>query len=276
MSFCLSDKVKETAEQVLILSLYTISIPLYMMAFTYLLTLYQGRVSFMQWELMPLFLGTVWIPAFCGLFVNDLLRQRKNKNLKKGEKLKDYPFVFITLFSIYFLILGLISFGSDCLTIALSGLLLGAFSFLLKPIRRCVEYLPATENFYFYVVLFLFPILVLMATDISLSLQDGTGFSILLAPISYIPGISGLMMICLCVRYWCLYRHISLKKYLLTMDQVVGILLVCDVFATLYMIPFLGPRLFIVCFIMAFCLYFVELIFKWARVMRRKSVKQNS
>lgn len=269
-----SDKVKEACEQILILSLYAISVPFYMMGFTYLLTLYQGRISFMSWELTPLFLGTVWIPAFVGLFLNDFFRKIKSRQLAPNGKIKNYPFIFIFCFSIYFLILGFFSFGTDCLAISLSGILLVLFSFLLRPIKRSVEYLPTTELFYFYAVLFLYPILVLMANDIYSVVQGSVGFSILLAPISYIAGISGLAIVCLGVRYYSFYRHISLKKNLLTMNQVVGLLVFFDVLASIYLIPFVGNQLFVVCFVMSILLYSIEYLFTKVRFLRRQKEKR--
>lgn len=266
MSLSFYKKIEDSLKQVLILSLYTIIVPLYMLVFTYLLTLYEGRISFIHWDLMPIFMGTVWIPALVALMVNDALRQRKLKYLKENEKLKDYPFVFMASFSVYFFILGLISFGSDCLAIAFSGMLLVLFSFLFKPIKKGMMYLPAAENFYFYTVVFIFPVFVLMATDVSLGIEGNIGFSILLAPISYIPGVSGLAIVSIIRRYWFLKRGKILKKNLLTIDEAISILLVCDIVASLYVVSFMGERIFIMCLFMSTCLYVVEKAFARIRI----------
>ena len=195
-----------------------------------------------------------------------------------NEKLKDYPLLFILIYSLYFFILGQTSWGIDCLYSALSGILLVLFIlFFRNTTYRCVEYLPIVEKFYLYTVAFLFPIIILMTTDI-LSLIEETPWhmAILLSPISYVGGISVFISACMLLKLFCLKNNISLRKHCFTLKQTIIWLLIGDNLATLYIIPYIGNRLFVVGLMMSIILYFIESIYEIIRLHQRKKKKINT
>ncbi|MBQ8557307.1 MAG: hypothetical protein IJ440_00765 [Alphaproteobacteria bacterium] len=265
-------------KQFILLCIYTFAPPFYMMCCTYLLQTYGGQTDFMISDLIPVFWGTIWIPALLSLSLNFFIRRQKRKHLQQNEKLKDYPLLFILIYSLYFFILGQTSWGIDCLYSALSGILLVLFIlFFRNTTYRCVEYLPIVEKFYLYTVAFLFPIIILMTTDI-LSLIEETPWhmAILLSPISYVGGISVFISACMLLKLFCLKNNISLRKHCFTLKQTIIWLLIGDNLATLYIIPYIGNRLFVVGLMMSIILYFIESIYEIIRLHQRKKKKINT
>lgn len=256
----------------ILLCIYTFAPPIYMMSVVYLLRLYRDNYNFVRFDLLPVFWETVWIPALLGMISNYGLRQYRKKRLQLNEKVRDYPLVFVFCFSLYFLILGKISWGTDCLYSGLCGLLLVFFVLLFREtIKRCVEYLPLTEKFYFYLVAFIFPIIILIVSDCLFFIEDKTFYmDILLAPISYISGVSVFIGYGICLKIYSLLNKIALRKLVLRLPQAILLLLIGDVIGCLYLLPSFGNQIFFVGLLMCFILYVFELIYDCIRQYKRR------
>lgn len=247
----------------LLLSIYMFAPPFYMCSLTYLLENYSGRNKFIWEHIFPFFSVTVWVPLVISLLVNKIIRVYRQNHLQLGEKLKDYPLVFVFIYSLYFLAMGSFFWGKDCLYSALGGLLLVFFVLLFQDnTRRCVEYLPGAEKFYFYAVAFLFPIMILMVTDI-LSFIEKTPYhmAILLSPLSYIGGISLFIGVCLILKLYCVINKVSLKKHVMSLRQAIFVLLIGDICACLYLIGYIGNGIFLTGFSMSVALWFIEVLY---------------
>ncbi len=263
MKTCMFEKIC----QFILLCVYTLCPPFYMMTITYLMNSYHGGDRFIVSEIIPVFWGTIWIPALLGLSLNFIMRRWSAKYLQTGEKLKDYPLLFIFCYSIYFLILGKISWGSDCMYSGISGILVVFFVWLFREsVRKCVEYLPMGEKVYLYMIVFLFPVLILMVTDI-VSIMETLNFymTILLSPVIYMGGVSFFLMGCVVLRMWCRYYHIALKKNVYTLPQVILLLLIGDNLVFLYLVPYVGNVIIFISLIMSILLYTFELIYDYNR-----------
>ena len=110
--------------------LYVIFIPFYMLLMTYMLS--QSSFKSMrgdQWLISPLLWGTIWIPAFLGIVINQFLKKRREAESKhKWEK--NFPVVFIGMYSAFFFVMSSFSFGKHYLTAAFSSLILVIFLLL--------------------------------------------------------------------------------------------------------------------------------------------------
>ena len=262
----------EKIRQFILLCIYTFAPPIYMMSGVYLLRLYRDNDVFARFDLLPYFWTTVWIPALLSMGMNYGLRCYRKKHLKTNEKLRDYPLVFVFFFSLYFLILGEIAWGTDCLYSGLCGLLLVFFVLIFREgIKRYVEYLPLTERFYFYLVAFVFPIIILVVTD-CLSVIENQPFhmAILLAPVSYIAGISVFIGYGLCLKIYSLLSKVALRKMVLRLPQAILLLLIGNILGCLYLLPYLGKQMFFIALLMCFILYIFELIYDGIRQYKRQ------
>lgn len=253
----------EKLRRFIMLCVYMFAPPFYMMSVAYLLADYSGREKVILTQVLP-FLGvTVWIPLVASLCCNALYRHYKQKKLVEGENLKDYPLIFIFIYSLYFFLMSNFFWGADCLYSAISGMMLVAFVLIFREnTRRCVEYLPLRERFYFYAIAFLFPVLIVMMSDV-LSLIENTPWhmTILLSPISYIAGVSVFACACQVLKAFCTIKNIALKKHLFSLRQGILLLLVGDVVACLYLILYVGQGVFLTGLSMSITLYMVEMIY---------------
>lgn len=264
-------EIKEKISQFILLCIYTFCPPFYMMTLTYLLDTYQNINNFILSEIIPIFWQTIWIPACVALIINLFLHYRQSKHLSLDKKIKDYPLIFILSYAVYFIILGKLSAGSECMYSGISGLLIVFFARLFREsLRKYVEYLPLGEKVYAYMVVFLFPIFILLVTD-AVSLMQKWPFymTVLLAPISYIGGISMFLGACVILNLWCSYHHISLKKNTYTLAQVILLLLIGDNAAFLYLVPYVGNTLFIIGLFMSISLYIIEYLYHIKRKTKR-------
>ncbi len=264
-------ETREKISQFILLCVYTLCPPFYMMMLTYLLDTYQTTNNFTRSEIIPVFWQTVWIPASASLMLNLFLRYWKSKHLKPDEKLKDYPLIFILLYAIYFIILGRLSWGRECMYGGISGLLIVFFARLFREsLRKCVEYLPVAEKVYVYMVVFLFPIFVLLVTDIVSLIQSWQFYmTVLMAPVAYIGGVSIFLGACVVLQLWCGYYHISIKKNTYTLQQVILLLLIGDNLMFLYLVPYVGNTLLMIGLLMSISLYTVEYIYNIRRQTKR-------
>ena len=261
----------EKIRQFILLCIYTFAPPVYMMSVVYLLRLYRDNDNFGQFDLLPIFWETVWVPALLGMICNHCLRQYRKKHLQPNEKVRDYPLIFVLLYSLYFLILGKISWGTDCLYSGLCGLLLVFFVLIFREgTKRYVEYLPLTEKFYFYLVAFLYPIFILIVVD-CIAIIENYPFhmAILLAPISYIAGISVFIGYGICLKLYSIINKIALRKIVLHLPQAILLLLIGDLIGCLYLLPYLGNLVFFVGLLMCFVLYAFELVYDGIRQYKR-------
>ncbi len=261
--------------QFILLCVYTLCTPFYMMTLTYLMNGYHGGGKFIISDIVPIFWGTVWIPALLGLVLNFTIRKWSSHHLKSEEKLKDYPLIFILFNSIYFVVLGKLSWGHDCMYSGVSGILLVFFVWLFREsYRKCVEYLPIGEKVYLYMIVFLYPVLVLMVTDI-VSIMEAFNFymTILLSPIIYIGGLSMFLLGCIVLRLWCKYYHIALKKHVYTLPQAILLLLIGNNLTFLYLVPYVGNTIMFIGLITSILLYIFELVYDYTRYRHLNSEK---
>ncbi len=258
----------EKTRQFILLCIYTLCPPFYMMSLTYLLNEYRGGNQFEISDIIPVFWGTIWIPALLGLIFNFLGRWYIRKRIPDGTKLRDFPLLFILIYSVYFIILGQFRLGTDCLYGGVSGIMLVFFVWLFREsVRKCVEYLPVTEKVYLYMVVFLFPILVLIITDIFSIIEERNFYmTVLLSPVIYIGGVSLVLIFCGILRLWCAGYKVALKKNVYSLRQVILLLLIGDNLLFLYLIPYIGNLIILIGLLMSTLLYTFETVYD---VLRR-------
>lgn len=244
----------------ILLCVYTLCPPFYMMTLTYLLDTYQRSGHFILSQIIPVFWSTVWIPALSALLANFFFRRQQYLHAKAPDKVKDSPLTFIFLYAVYFIILGRISWGMECMYGGIGGLLVVLFAYLFRQcLRKHVEYLPSHEKFYAYLICFFFPILSLLITDFISVMQQNTFYmSVLLSPVIYIGGVSLFLSACVFLQLRCLYYHISPKKDTFSLSWVIGLLLIGHNAMFIYLIPYIGNTLFISGFLMSILLCFSE------------------
>lgn len=262
--------MKDFLRRFILLGICAIAPPFYMICATYLLNDYSGRNNFLKAHIFPFLSVTIWIALICSLAANHFWRRYRYRHRLPGEKLKDYPLIFVFVYSVYFFIVGSFFWGTDCLYSAFSGLLLVFWVLIFQEnMRRCVEYLPAGEKFYFYAVAFLYPVLILMMSD-ALSIIENTtwNMNILLSPIAYVPGVTVFACACLILKFVCRFRESSLKKNLFSLQKAILFLLIGDVSGCLYLTSYVGRSIFLIGMIMSFCLYFIELTYSYKRLKR--------
>ncbi|MBQ9089480.1 MAG: hypothetical protein IJY58_00310 [Alphaproteobacteria bacterium] len=267
---CLS--YEKTAHFIL-LCIYTLCPPFYMAVLTYFLNIYRHNSTFLLSEIIPVFWGTIWIPACFALGINFVLRLSQ-KITQPNQKRKDYPLLFIFIYAVYFMVLGQFVAGYDCLYAGISGVVLVLFVRLFRKAQeRCVEYLPVGERVYFYMIAFLFPILVLIVSDVVSYMKHMPFYmSVLFAPIAYIGGVLAFLGACFYMRCYCLLTHTSLKKHVLTLSQAILILLIGCNLMFMTSIIFFGNIDFLICLIMSLLLYAVEYLHESNRLLYKKKV----
>lgn len=210
--------------------LYVIFIPFYMLLMTYMLS--QSSFKTLggdQWLISPLLWGTIWIPAFLGLFINQFLKKRREADSKhKWEK--NFPIVFISMYSVFFFVMSSFSFGKHYLTAAFSSLILVIFLLLLKNAQKEMFYLPPPKEFWFYFLTFVPPISMLFFTDVYFLVMQKSPYFILLSPVSYLPEILGFWVYCF------LRKHFRSKKKRgkLTLFQAIFIMQIFNVATSFY------------------------------------------
>ena len=257
----------------ILLSVYSVAPPFYMICATFLLDDYSGRNNFLKEHIFPFLSVTIWIALIFAFGANYVWRRYRQKHLLPGEKVKDYPLIFVFVYSVYFLLVGCFFWGADCLYAAFSGLSVVFWVLIFhENMRRCVEYLPAVEKFYFYVVAFVYPIFILMMSD-ALSLIENTPWhmTILLSPIAYVPGVTVFACACLMLKIICRMRESALKKNVFGLTQAILLLLIGDVSGCLYLVPYVGRGIFLVGFVMSFGVYLIELFYHYKRHQRLKT-----
>lgn len=256
----------------ILLCIYSVAPPFYMICATFLLGDYSGRDYVLKMHIFPFLSVTIWIALIGSLTANYFWRAHRSRHLVPGEKIKDYPLIFVFVYSLYFLLIGCFFWGTDCLYSAFSGLFLVLWVLIFREnMHRCVEYLPSVEKFYFYAVAFLFPILILMMSD-ALSLIQNTPWhmTILLSPIAYFPGITVFTIGCVSLKIICRLKESALKKNAFGLKQAILLLLIGDVSACLYLIPYVGNGIFLTGFVMSFSLYLIEWVYDYQRKKRFK------
>ena len=259
----------EKATHFILLCIYTLCPPFYMAVLTYFLNIYRNNSTFLLSDIVPVFWSTVWIPALIALGGNFALRLYHS--LTGGsQKRKDYPLFFIFVYAVYFMILGRFGAGYDCLYGGLSGVILVVFVRLVRANQeKCIEYLPAGERAYFYMIAFLFPILVLIVSDVVSYMKHMPFYmSILFAPVAYIGGVLSFLLVTFYLRCYCLLTHVSLKKHTLSLSQAIFILLIGTNLMFMMSITFFGNIDFLICLIMSLFLYAVEYQHEAKRQMR--------
>lgn len=255
----------------IIVCVYTLFPPFYMMALTYLLATYRGVDHFIISDIIPVFWKTVWIPALCSFITYFLLQLKKNHQAEQPKRVKDYPLVFIFFYSVYFMILGQVSWGSDCMYGGISGMLLVFFAWVFYDnLKKCVIYLPMSEKVYAFMVVFLFPVFVLVTTDIvSLMREDIFRMSVLIAPVIYVGGISCFLLGCIVLRLWCVYYKMALKKHAYTLQQLIMLSLIGSNAMFLYLTSYLGDTVILVGLMMSVLLVLIEYLYKWKRYLKK-------
>ncbi len=256
-----------------LLSIYSVAPPFYMVCATYLLSDYSGSDNFLKAPFFSFLSVTIGIAFLCAFGANYGWRCYRKKHLLPGEKIKDYPLIFVFVYSIYFLLIGCFFGGSECFYAAFSGLSVVLWVLIFREnMRRCVEYLPLVEKFYFYVVAFVYPVLILMMSD-TLSLIENTPWymTILLSPIAYVPGVSVFAVACLILKIICRMRESALKKNVFGLTQAILLLLIGDVSGCLYLVSYVGRGVFLVGLLMSFGVYLIELCYYYKRQQRFKT-----
>ncbi len=215
--------------------LYMVTIPFYMVMISYLV-MFTNSTDENLWYMRPLFLGTVWIPAFLGFSLNLILKKIFQPGPRKW--VRNYPVVFIGFYSLYFFLLSKLEFGKSCLTAAVAGGVLIVFLCLLKMGQKQMYYLPPPKEFWFYVLTFLPPIVILFFTDTySLILQESRYF-ILLSPVSYLPEIFGFFIYSIIRSF-----IVSKNKHPMTLFEGIFIMQICNVAMSFYFGSFWGDRI---------------------------------
>lgn len=234
LSFFKKEKIKRVMPSVL----YMVGVPFYMLEITYMLS-WAGSASARanQWLISPLLWGTIAIPAVLTFFINLWLKKRRaEKRNSKWEK--EYPLVFIGLYSIYFFILSSFSFGKHYLTAGFSGTILIIFLLLLKQAQKEMFYLPPPKEFWFYFLTFIPPIAMLFSTDVYFLIMKESPYFILLAPVSYLPEIFGFWVFCM------IRKHLFSKKRRgkLTLFHAIFVMQIFNVATSFYFGTFWGDR----------------------------------
>ena len=219
--------------------LYVTLIPFYMLEITYMLSLGGGEEKGItnQWLITPLLWGSIWLPAFFGLLFNQLYKRYKN-GLMARKWDRNYPIIFISVYSFYFFCLSCISFGRHYLTAFFSSLILIFFLFLLKNAQKEMFYLPPPKEFWFYVLTFIPPIAVLFSTDVYFLIMKESPYFILLAPVSYLPEIFGFWVFCRLRRLFFSKK----KRGKLTLFQAIFIMQIMNMATSFYFGSFWGDR----------------------------------
>lgn len=215
--------------------LYMIAIPFYMVEISYLV-MYKNSTSEDMVYLSPLFLGTVWVPAFLSYVFNKFLK----KKLQSGKRkwIRNYPSVFIASYVLYFFILSRFEFGKTCLVASGAGAILLVFLGILKIARKQMFYLPPPKEFWFYVLTFLPPIVILFFTDVYFLAMKESPYFILMAPISYLPEIMGLFFYSIARSY-----VISKNKRPMTLFEAVFIMQIVNIGMALYFGAYWGEKI---------------------------------
>lgn len=215
--------------------LYIVTIPFYMIEISYLV-MFTNSTRENLWYMSPVFLGTVWIPAFLGLLVNLVMKKIFQPGPRKW--VRNYPMVFIAFYSLYFFILSKLEFGKSCLVSAVAGGVLVLFLVLLKQGQKQMYYLPPAKEFWLYVLTFLPPIVTLFFTDVYFLVMQESRYFILLSPVSYLPEILGF------VTYATLRSFvISKNKRPMTLYEAIFVMQVFNVATAIYFGAYWGDKL---------------------------------
>lgn len=217
--------------------LYVIAIPFYMVELSYMMMIGKSTPKEYIWYMTPLFWGTVWIPGFLSFMINYLLQHFLQEKTPR-KWVRNYPSVFILLYSIYFFLLSTLSFGKDCLAAALSGGVLIFFLYLLKKAQKEMFYLPPNKMFWFYVLTFLPPVCILFFTDVYFLIAKESPYFILMAPVSYLPEIFGLFVICFLKKH--LFKR---KKMRFTLFHAIAIMQVFNIATGIYFGAYWGDKI---------------------------------
>lgn len=215
--------------------LYMLAIPFYMIEISYLM-MYKNNTDGDMVYLSPLFLGTVWVPAFLSYFLNKFLK----KKLQTGKRkwIRNYPSVFISFYVLYFFILSRFEFGKQCAIAAIAGAILIVFLGILKIARKQMFYFPPPKEFWFYVLTFLPPIVILFFTDVYFLAIKESPYFILMAPVSYFPEILGLFVYSILRSY-----VISKNKHPMTLFEGVFIMQIINVGTAIYFGAYWGEKI---------------------------------
>lgn len=227
--------------------LYMIAVPFYMVEISYIVMLSRNNYAKNLDYITPLFLGTVWIPAFLSFTLNHILKKIFQGN-KKSKWIRNYPSVFIAMYSVYFFILSQFDFAKNCLSATLAGMVLIVFLFILKNAQKDMFYLPPPKEFWFYTLTFIPPIAILFFTDVYFLILKDTPYFIVLSPVSYIPEILGFWLFC------CIKRHSwkEFRKKKLTLFHAILIMQLINIGTSFYFASIFGDKIIWIC--MTICL----------------------
>jgi len=224
--------------------LYMVTIPFYMVMISYLV-MFTNSTNENLWYMRPVFLGTVWIPAFLGFTLNLILK----KIFQPGQRkwIRNYPMVFIAFYTLYFFILSKLEFGKSCLTAAVAGGVLIVFLALLKVAQKQMYYLPLPKEFWFYVLTFLPPIVILFFTDVYFLIAQESRYFILMAPVSYLPEILGFFVYSI-VRSFL----VSKNKRPMTLFEAIFIMQIMNLSMAFYFGAHWGDKIILVALAISF------------------------